>query len=92
MFSHMSATLNGLHTVRAYQVSSLFQEEFNHHQDLHTAAWYMFLNTTRWFAMRLDLICALFVSSVALSSVPAAASKYRFSLSVYLPKPTTPLV
>ena len=64
-----------LYMTVGFQVSSLFQEEFNRHQDLHTAAWYMFLNTSRWFAIRLDLLCAMFVSSVALSSVPAQSRK-----------------
>ncbi|XP_023930136.1 multidrug resistance-associated protein 4 isoform X1 [Lingula anatina] len=71
VFSHLSATLNGLSTIRAYHVEELFGKEFNSHQDLHTEAWFLFLVTTRWFAIRLDWICAFFVTTVTMVSILA---------------------
>ena len=40
-------------------------------------AWFLFLTTSRWFAVRLDAICAMFVIIVAFGSLILAKSKYR---------------
>lgn len=39
-------------------------------------AWFLFLTTSRWFAVRLDAICAIFVTVVAFGSLILANSKY----------------
>ena len=75
VFSHLSASLQGLHTIRAFGVQSKFIEEFDNHQDLHTEAWFLFLATSRWLAIRLDWLCAMFVTVVSFCSVLAAESK-----------------
>ncbi|XP_041834872.1 ATP-binding cassette sub-family C member 4-like [Melanotaenia boesemani] len=61
VFSHLSSSLQGLWTIRAFGAEERFQKDFDAHQDLHSAAWFMFLTTSRWFAFRLDCICAIFV-------------------------------
>lgn len=43
VFSHISATLSGLSTIRAFQAEKLLQVEFENHQDLNTGAWFMFI-------------------------------------------------
>nr|XP_056718111.1 ATP-binding cassette sub-family C member 4 [Euleptes europaea] len=65
VFSHLSSSLQGLWTIRAFKAEQRFQELFDAHQDLHTESWFLFLTTSRWFAMRLDAICAIFVVVVA---------------------------
>lgn len=40
-------------------------------------AWFLFLTTSRWFAVRLDAICAIFVIVVAFGSLILAKSKCR---------------
>ncbi|XP_068923442.1 ATP-binding cassette sub-family C member 4 isoform X2 [Petaurus breviceps papuanus] len=60
VFSHLSSSLQGLWTIRAYRAEQRFQELFDAHQDLHSEAWFLFLTTSRWFALRLDAICAVF--------------------------------
>ncbi|XP_077453086.1 ATP-binding cassette sub-family C member 4 isoform X3 [Stigmatopora argus] len=62
VFSHLSSSLQGLWTIRAFRAESRFQRAFDGHQDMHTAAWFLFLTTSRWFAVRLDGICSLFVT------------------------------
>ncbi|XP_010978532.3 ATP-binding cassette sub-family C member 4 isoform X2 [Camelus dromedarius] len=69
VFSHLSSSLQGLWTIRAYKAEQRFQELFDAHQDLHSEAWFLFLTTSRWFAVRLDAICALFVIVVAFGSL-----------------------
>ncbi|CAG5933599.1 unnamed protein product, partial [Menidia menidia] len=62
VFSHLSSSLQGLWTIRAFGSEQRFQKDFDAHQDLHSAAWFLFLTTSRWFAFRLDLICSVFVT------------------------------
>ncbi|XP_027249743.1 multidrug resistance-associated protein 4 isoform X4 [Cricetulus griseus] len=69
VFSHLSSSLQGLWTIRAYKAEERFQELFDAHQDLHSEAWFLFLTTSRWFAVRLDAICAVFVIVVAFGSL-----------------------
>ncbi|KAE8278604.1 Multidrug resistance-associated protein 4 [Larimichthys crocea] len=62
VFSHLSSSLQGLWTIRAFGAEERFQKTFDDHQDLHSAAWFLFLTTSRWFALRLDGICSIFVT------------------------------
>lgn len=41
--------------------------EFDVHQDLNTSAWYLFLATARAFALWLELVCVLYITTVTLS-------------------------
>ncbi|XP_069858835.1 ATP-binding cassette sub-family C member 4 [Dipodomys merriami] len=69
VFSHLSSSLQGLWTIRAYKAEERCQELFDAHQDLHSEAWFLFLTTSRWFAVRLDAICAIFVIIIAFGSL-----------------------
>ncbi|KAM9830036.1 ATP-binding cassette sub-family C member 4 isoform 1-T1 [Syngnathus typhle] len=62
VFSHLSSSLHGLWTIRAFRAEGRFQKAFDAHQDMHTAAWFLFLTTSRWFAIRLDAMCSIFVT------------------------------
>uniref|UniRef100_UPI0037E899EE ATP-binding cassette sub-family C member 4-like n=1 Tax=Semicossyphus pulcher TaxID=241346 RepID=UPI0037E899EE len=62
VFSHLSSSLQGLWTIRAFGAEERFQKAFDGHQNLHSEAWFLFLTTSRWFALRLDGICSIFVT------------------------------
>ncbi|XP_013866191.1 ATP-binding cassette sub-family C member 4 [Austrofundulus limnaeus] len=62
VFSHLSSSLQGLWTIRAFGAEERFQKTFDAHQNLHSEAWFLFLVTSRWFAVRLDGICSIFVT------------------------------
>uniref|UniRef100_A0A8C2XFD4 Multidrug resistance-associated protein 4 n=1 Tax=Cyclopterus lumpus TaxID=8103 RepID=A0A8C2XFD4_CYCLU len=64
VFSHLSSSLQGLRTIRAFKVQQRFQQTFDEYQDLHSEAWFLFLTTSRWFAVRLDGICSIFVTII----------------------------
>lgn len=64
MFTHLAATLNGLSTVRAYKAERILEQEFDQHQDTHSACWYQFLSTSVAFGLSLDLMCFAFVTSI----------------------------
>ncbi|CAG13921.1 unnamed protein product, partial [Tetraodon nigroviridis] len=65
VFSHLSSTLLGLSTIRAFKAQQSFQQMFDEYQDIHSEAWFLFLTTSRWLAVRLDGICSVFVMATA---------------------------
>lgn len=67
VFSHLSASLNGLTTIRASQAQEMVSKEFDNHQDLHTRAWFLTLETSTAFGLWLDCISVAFTSVVTLS-------------------------
>ncbi|KAK3762198.1 hypothetical protein RRG08_057436 [Elysia crispata] len=69
VFSCLSATLQGLHTIRAMRVEPRLSAEFDAHQDLHTEAWFLFLATSRWLAVRLDYLSLVFIACVVFCSL-----------------------
>ncbi|XP_037318658.2 ATP-binding cassette sub-family C member 4-like isoform X2 [Pungitius pungitius] len=62
VFSHLSSSLQGLWTIRAFGAEERLKKAFDAHQDLHSEAWFLFLMTSRWFALYLDAICALLIT------------------------------
>ncbi|XP_060989145.1 ATP-binding cassette sub-family C member 4-like isoform X3 [Dama dama] len=69
VFSLLASSLRGLWTIRAYKAEQKFQELFDSHQDLHSEAWFLLLTTSRWLAVYLDVICAIFVTVVAFGAL-----------------------
>ncbi|XP_066267631.1 ATP-binding cassette sub-family C member 4-like [Branchiostoma lanceolatum] len=72
VFSHLSATLQGLWTIRAFGAQESFQQEFDAHQDLHSEAWFLYISCGRWMAVRVDILVSLFITAVAFCSVLAS--------------------
>ncbi|KAM4560501.1 ATP-binding cassette sub-family C member 4-like [Odontesthes bonariensis] len=62
VFSHLSSSLQGLWTIRAFRAEERLKKTFDAHQDLHSEAWFLVLMTSRWFALRLDNICSVFIT------------------------------
>ncbi|KAJ3656111.1 hypothetical protein Zmor_015210 [Zophobas morio] len=67
VFTHMTASLQGLTTIRAFGTQDILQCEFDQHQDLHSSAFYMFLGCNRTFGFWLDLHCVIYIGLVTLS-------------------------
>ncbi|PIO74854.1 ABC transporter, ATP-binding protein [Teladorsagia circumcincta] len=74
LYSHISAFMNGLYTVRAYGRQKEVLQEYHRAQNVNTAAFGLTLSTSRWFAVCIDWLVALFVSVVAFFSVLTPAS------------------
>lgn len=67
VFTHLSATLMGLSTVRAFDAQEILIKEFDALQDIHTATWFMFLATSSAFGFFLDIMSVGFVAFVTFS-------------------------
>ncbi len=76
IYQHLSNTLEGLWTIRAFQSEDKFVRYFDTFQDRHTAAAYMYLAINRWFAMRLDILSLVLVAILAFGSVLVKPRKY----------------
>lgn len=63
----MSASLNGLSTIRAFQAQEILVKEFDSLQDLNSSAFYMFLTTSRAFGFYLDVFSVIYIAIVTLS-------------------------
>ncbi|KAM4711155.1 ATP-binding cassette sub-family C member 4-like isoform 3-T3 [Anableps anableps] len=69
VFSHLSSSLQGLWTIRAFRAEERLKKTFDSYQDLHSEAWFLFLMTSRWFALRLDSICSIFITFTAFGCI-----------------------
>ncbi|XP_049951743.1 ATP-binding cassette sub-family C member 4-like isoform X1 [Schistocerca serialis cubense] len=67
VFSYISASLNGLTTIRSSAAENMVMKEFDNLQDLHTSSWYMSIAGKTAFGFVLDVLSAIFVSLVILS-------------------------
>ncbi|CAH0584374.1 unnamed protein product [Chrysodeixis includens] len=65
VFSHVTATMSGLSSVRAFQSEELLKIHFDDKQDVHTAAWYLTLVTNTTFTIWLSFVCSLYIIVVA---------------------------
>ncbi|KAM8873545.1 ATP-binding cassette sub-family C member 4-like isoform 1-T1 [Synchiropus picturatus] len=69
VFSHLSSSLQGLWTIRAFGAQQRLQRDFDAYQDAHSEVWFLFLMTSRWFALRLDTICSIFITIATLGCI-----------------------
>ncbi|KAG9335857.1 hypothetical protein JZ751_003514 [Albula glossodonta] len=69
IFSHLILSLRGLWTIRAFGRQSYFETLFHKALNTHTANWYLYLATLRWFLFRIDIIFVVFFIATAFISV-----------------------
>lgn len=66
VFTHLASTLNGLSTIRSFNAENVLKNEFDLHQDTHSACWFQFIASSGAFAFSLDVLCLLYVSCIVL--------------------------
>lgn len=69
VFTHINASLQGLTTIRAFNVQEALVQEFDKYQDKHSSAYYMFLVISRSFGCWLDYVCVIYLGLVTFSFV-----------------------
>ena len=74
LYTHLSATLSGLPTIRALGKEEVILREFYNCQDHQAEGWLMFIKCARWFTYRLDLIATLF--AICAIFAPIIAVRY----------------
>lgn len=61
IFTHLSATLNGLSTIRAFHAEGNLLKEYDCYQDNHSACLFTLLSTNIGFGLALDLMTSVFI-------------------------------
>ncbi len=64
MLSHVNATINGLHTIRVFNMEKQLTEEFYAHCDHYNGAAYTYYSTLGFVISMATTIAALFNSAV----------------------------
>lgn len=67
VFSQLSTSLYGLTTIRAFGAEKDFEKQFDAAQDVHSAAWYLFLATARWLGVCIDWVSVVYIGIVTFS-------------------------
>lgn len=62
IYSHISTTLSGLSTIRAFKVQDEFVRLFDKQQDTHTSAWFNYICSGRWLTVSMDWLCLAFIT------------------------------
>ncbi|WVR03866.1 hypothetical protein IAU60_000864 [Kwoniella sp. DSM 27419] len=65
LFSHFSAAVNGIVSIRAYGAQQKLRNEAQRKADKYTRAATAFYNLNRWVTIRIDMLGGLFASSLA---------------------------
>ncbi|XP_046853156.1 ATP-binding cassette sub-family C member 4-like isoform X2 [Xenia sp. Carnegie-2017] len=82
MYSHVSATLQGLCTIRAFNTQQDFLQKYYQYQDHHSSSWFLILTGVRWLGFRLDMLCFVFFAIVVFA--PLVAQEFGLSVSASL--------
>uniref|UniRef100_A0A667XJN0 Cystic fibrosis transmembrane conductance regulator n=1 Tax=Myripristis murdjan TaxID=586833 RepID=A0A667XJN0_9TELE len=69
IFSHLIISLKGLWTIRAFGRQTYFETLFHKALNTHTATWFHYLATLRWFLFRCDIIFVFFFTAAAFIAV-----------------------
>ncbi|XP_066218646.1 cystic fibrosis transmembrane conductance regulator isoform X1 [Saccopteryx leptura] len=69
IFTHLVTSLRGLWTLRAFGRQPYFETLFHKALNLHTANWFLYLATLRWFQMRIEMIFVVFFIAVTFISI-----------------------
>lgn len=67
VYSHLTASLQGLTTIRAFGAQRILEDEFDNYQNTYSSAFFMFLAANRTFGFWLDMHCVAFIALVTLS-------------------------
>lgn len=67
VFSHITASLRGVTTIRAFNAQKILQKEFDSHQDLYSSAWYLYISAARTFAWWIDGFCVVYMALIIAS-------------------------
>ncbi|XP_069620953.1 cystic fibrosis transmembrane conductance regulator [Ranitomeya imitator] len=74
IFTHLITSLKGLWTLRAFGRQPYFETLFHKALNLHTANWFLYLSTLRWFQMTIEMIFVIFFCAVSFISIATSGA------------------
>ncbi|XP_055540970.1 probable multidrug resistance-associated protein lethal(2)03659 isoform X2 [Wyeomyia smithii] len=82
VFSHLSATLTGLSTIRANAAQQKITQEFDALQNVHSAVWQLTMSSNAALGLWLDCISTAFVACVTFSFLMLHDSTYSANVGL----------
>ncbi|XP_063913159.1 ATP-binding cassette sub-family C member 4-like isoform X2 [Zophobas morio] len=82
IYNHMHASMQGLVTIRTFNVQTTLQKEFDYHQNLHSSAFYLFMTCNRAFGFWLDMSCVFYTIVVITATMLTDTSAADAGLSI----------
>uniref|UniRef100_A0A1A9X2R7 Multidrug resistance-associated protein lethal(2)03659 n=1 Tax=Glossina brevipalpis TaxID=37001 RepID=A0A1A9X2R7_9MUSC len=76
VFSHLSATLSGLATIRSRSLHNVVTREFDHLQNVHSAVWQLTMAANTALGLWLDCVSCCFLTSVTFSFILLSQQTY----------------
>ncbi|XP_018565523.1 probable multidrug resistance-associated protein lethal(2)03659 isoform X2 [Anoplophora glabripennis] len=67
IYTHLSASLQGLTTIRAFGAQEILKREFDNYQNKNTSPYYIFVAANRTFGFWLDFHCVVYIALVTIS-------------------------
>uniref|UniRef100_A0A2M4AEM2 Putative abc transporter c family member n=1 Tax=Anopheles triannulatus TaxID=58253 RepID=A0A2M4AEM2_9DIPT len=82
VFSHLSATLTGLSTIRSSNAQEKIREEFDELQNVHSAVWQLTMASNAALGLWLDCISTAFVACVTFSFIVLHQDTYSANVGL----------
>ncbi|XP_060518789.1 probable multidrug resistance-associated protein lethal(2)03659 isoform X2 [Cylas formicarius] len=67
VYSHLTTSLQGLTTIRAFGAQEMLKKEFDDYHNKYSSVFFMFLASSRCFGLWLDFHCVIFITIVTFS-------------------------
>lgn len=80
VFSHLTATISGLPTIRARNIQQELADEFDGLQDVHSAVWQLAMSSNTACGLWLDVISTTFTACVTFSFIILYESAFRHGI------------
>ncbi|XP_056642945.1 probable multidrug resistance-associated protein lethal(2)03659 [Diorhabda sublineata] len=84
IYTHLSASLQGLTTIRAFKAEEILKTEFDRYQNLHSAAFFMYLGANRTFGFWLDFICVIYIALVIVALLFVKSEQFGGNMGLAL--------
>ncbi len=83
IYSHLSTTLNGLTSIRAFRKENRWSEQFTSYLNDHSALWFFYLASSRAMALFVDWAVILYVVAITTTVMTSEGNGNDFSFVIF---------
>ena len=78
VFSHVTTTINGMSSIRAFQAQGRLEKQFHMYLNDCSASWILFVSTSRAFGFFVEWICIIYIAIITLSVMLSKSADISF--------------